>query len=61
MCYDDRIMLDIAVASDAAIISNDNYNDLAAKKPGKSVSLHKLKCDELLIHCNFHVFQNGMS
>lgn len=33
--YDDQMILDMAVEADAAIISNDSYNDLVDKKPGK--------------------------
>lgn len=44
--YDDRFILDIAAGFDAAIISNDNYNDLIGKKPGKLDSIHKLEFDD---------------
>lgn len=32
--YDDRFIIQLAQEFDAAIISNDNYRDLAAENPG---------------------------
>lgn len=33
--YDDQMILDMAVQTDGAVISNDSYNDLVDKNPGK--------------------------
>ncbi|CAG0923429.1 unnamed protein product, partial [Notodromas monacha] len=33
VCYDDRYILNLAVATDGIVVSNDNYRDLASESP----------------------------
>lgn len=63
--YDDRFIIEIAAAFDAAVISNDNFSDLLNEDPSKysnfsSVTNRSEKPFQFPFFCCNFSFQNGI-
>lgn len=52
--YDDRFIIDLAIGFDAAIISNDNYRDLAQESESNLICIFNIQFN---FHCSFFTLE----